>query len=52
LRRDQIAADRRVVGIDCAIPFVSNESPDADDPHDHSVAEALPRRDPAQVEPM
>jgi hypothetical protein len=41
LRRDQIAADRRVVGIRCAIAFVRNESSDADDPNDHSVANSI-----------
>jgi hypothetical protein len=40
-RRDQIAADRRVVGIRCAIAFVRNESSDADDPNDHSVANSI-----------
>jgi hypothetical protein len=41
ISRDQIAANPRVVGVECAIAFGGKESSNVDDPHDHSVANAM-----------
>jgi hypothetical protein len=41
ISRHQLAADPRVVGVECAITFAGKELPEVDALHDHSVAEPI-----------